>query len=334
MNEEEHQEELKNEDLGDVIRKLNNSETGIDTVMEIYGKASELSDIESRQMWHIMIRMSIRRKVPKDYYPNWPESQRCAMFISSCVAKYYSDRAKTSVCKKFEDEGLTEEDLGKVCEYITNVAPVKIHFPAKKVIPGLLEDPYYRNKYEIGTSTIYPVEESVEKFDEYKVDEKRKEEGIFGGAYRRAKNDERLKYGVLDFANKLEYTDNTYGDAYIQLKNHVKEKCTITAFDSYIIMDSSKYTHLSTFDHTYHLIDHFCDFAMDELKCDIDVIDNKREYGLGFVDYIEVQVHGTISLETDVEYIGLDKKLEGELDGELEEIKKRYGVEHKWIEYK
>ena len=53
---------------------------------------------------------------------------------------------------------------------------------------------------------------------------------LFGKSYDKAKDEERIKYGVINFVNDHEGIKNCaqFGSSFLVLKNTIRRRCTIT----------------------------------------------------------------------------------------------------------
>jgi hypothetical protein len=106
--------------------------------------------------------------------------------------------------------GYDEGDLMLMREYITHQAPIIIHVNLSNVIKYLNNDTQYRNLFETkksGGSVSYT---GRKKWENY----------LFGNVYDHCKDSERVKYGVMNFANDKNGNPlcQNYGKSVIVLK--------------------------------------------------------------------------------------------------------------------
>lgn len=74
---------------------------------------------------------------------------------------------------------------------------------------------------------------------------------MFDKKYSKAKDHERVKYGVINFTNDPKGVNCAvgYGQSYMLLKNHVRERCTMTDKDS-----SASDAQIGTFKYCFHVL--------------------------------------------------------------------------------
>ena len=110
------------------------------------------------------------------------------------------------------------------------------------------------------------------------------EHEAFGGAYDNAKPQDRPKYGALNFRGHLSGGSPRFGSAFFRLKSHVHQRATFCFPESYFSPN-----HFSTTEGIAQLIKLFAQSRLDQLD-----------------HYIEAHIHGTLSLEQDIETLVLD----------------------------
>jgi hypothetical protein len=107
-----------------------------------------------------------------------------------------------------------QEIIGRIKQ-----APVAIQFYPERLLGQLIQDSYYRNAFEVGTST------GSSSLKQRKV----WEDALFSQSYEKAAPVERVKYGFLHGFAPVRLT---YGDSLLLLKEEIKERCTLTIGDS------------------------------------------------------------------------------------------------------
>jgi len=172
-----------------------------------------------------------------------------------------------------------QQQHAEVLQRITD-APVAIQFYPERILGKMINDSHYRNAFETGSSTG---SSSLKSRKEW-------EDTLFGGSYATATAGERVKYGYLAGFSSVRLT---YGDSLLVLKEHVKNRCTVTVGDSsnptskpYLLSDPISLLHDS--------------------KCTYN--SKGWSFAWGYDTYLEAQVHGSIHLSSDVEKLVLDEK--------------------------
>jgi hypothetical protein len=114
--------------------------------------------------------------------------------------------------------------LLRTFDWIQNRAPLIIHVCLPKVLELLYHDTHFRSQFETGTSggAFSP------------VGRRRWESRVFFGAYDKAADAERVKYGTLNLLNDPAgmQTCAQYGRSILVLRQHVRERVTWTHVDS------------------------------------------------------------------------------------------------------
>jgi len=178
-------------------------------------------------------------------------------------------------------------------------APIIIHIDLDSVGRYLMEDSYYRNQFETGTTkglNILPIREGWE-------------EKLFGECYKDALPFERPKYGVLDIMNDPEgvAAAKEYGRSYAILKQ-ARFRCTITPRDSG--QPSVGFEHAGTLDMCAHVLSEFSDEELREVHRVATAPDSRHRIGdsrqiEGF-NYKELQLHGELDLKKHVKRLVVD----------------------------
>jgi hypothetical protein len=229
-----------------------------------------------------------------------------------------------------------EEQAQIVCHF----HPDRILADGVSVIEGLLRDERYRSQFETGVSNgiLGTLPGSERDFWETR---------LFGGVYSLMATapDERPKYGALDF---LGYSDGAapfFGSCYFVLAAAVARRCTFTVGDS---SDGAEVGVVGAMDWIMAGLMRSVESGWCFGEADLSVpslvsrlahrpATRPRAPGdqpLGRVleqHYIEVQVHGTLDLTTDVEMLVVDPSFRGTPTGEaLEVLCSRFAIPLRW----
>ncbi len=181
---------------------------------------------------------------------------------------------------------------------LNSLLPITMNFHPNILINGITtlasiaKSGFYRSQFETQSSnggmTAYPGGERWIW-----------EKDIFGGAYDTAENSIRPKYGALNYTHDRAGAARRFGSCHFRLRHHLIERTSFCYPDSYFQPEH---------------------FAVADPKPLIELA-IKNEQGLDPIldNYIEAQVHGTISLKEDVEAIVLDPCYRNTLTQEIAE---------------
>ena len=127
---------------------------------------------------------------------------------------------------------------------------------------------------------------------------------MFNGCYDKTDAIDRPKYGCLNIAGDVEgcVQARYYGVCVMILKPHVRQRCTFFSQDSCDFKKKSDC--LATAEYYAHVLHQYSD---DELKSLLTVCKDARIRGCVCTaeSYKEVQIHGPLSLERDVQALSL-----------------------------
>lgn len=125
--------------------------------------------------------------------------------------------------------------------YIENYAPIIIHIHISKHMEFFIKDTHYRSQFETNKSSGSLSRTSRTQWEDRMFDKK----------YSKAKDFERVKYGVINFTNDPKGVNCAlgYGISYLLLKEHVRARCTMTDMDS-----SNASSQIGTFKYCFHVI--------------------------------------------------------------------------------
>ena len=232
---------------------------------------------------------------------------------------------------------------------IRRSARVALHFHPDRPVPngrtvaeGLLAEGVYRNQFETSISNGGVTAVLGGRRD---VCEQR----LFGGAYHapEVKAGHRPRYGSLDLLSHPEGPSPRFGSCYFVLAAPVSERCTFTYQDSH--SNPNEIGTLQEFDGVFAAIlrdAFFHDCALGERNLTVATLLDRMEQALvnpvaprGSVgspfrnlnQYVEAQVHGRVSLASDVDAVVVDPSFQGTQTAEhLAELCRRHHVDLQW----
>eukprot|EP00746_Dinoflagellata_sp_MGD_P012122 gnl/MRDRNA2_/MRDRNA2_125681_c0_seq1.p1 gnl/MRDRNA2_/MRDRNA2_125681_c0~~gnl/MRDRNA2_/MRDRNA2_125681_c0_seq1.p1 ORF type:complete len:504 (-),score=69.10 gnl/MRDRNA2_/MRDRNA2_125681_c0_seq1:8-1519(-) len=269
-------------------------------------------------------------------HPNSIEGngQSAEHILKPCQQKALSVAAVK--CEKAHKQGLVKlrrrvkklqrdpEDVNKLLDHIRNKARIVIHFKPQEIAKILAKDTHYRNQFETNTSN--GVRDKTRRASW--------EESLFDGAYNNAANCERPKYGVLNVVNDPRGVKacSQYGDSYLQLGATVRGRTTLSSEDSSRIAERGG-AGVATVCACAHVIDEYTD---SELCATLDV-SSGRKLGLDsqvIQRYKEVQIHGDVRLDKDVEFVCVHPrhKANKKTRKEVEDMCERHSLPLIWME--
>jgi hypothetical protein len=215
------------------------------------------------------------------------------MAVTYCFkkSKISSKNTYLNVLVKFIELGYTEEHLKKTLNFISNNVQAIIHIHINKLIDFFLKElqndgkTYYRNQFETGTS-------SGALSKTHRIDW---EKNLFNGIYNDSTNEEKVKYGVINLLAHKEgvKTAYAYGNSYMILKKEVNDRLSFVSGDS-----SMKQLHIATFKHPCIVMNMLDNILLDTL---IKVSNGLIPPSTQKYNYIELQVHGPVNIQRDVE---------------------------------
>lgn len=204
-------------------------------------------------------------------------------------------QARPILIERLKKMGYDEEVVDKIEAYLKNVAPIITHFHPKNILNKLLSDTHFRSLFEIGTGSGSTSIVSRNKW----------EKEIFLDLYTSCTAFERPKYGCFNILNNpagVIYA-SAYGDSYLVFKDHVRIRATIADGDT------SVSRLLGVTDYCLHIVNNFGD---QELLSVINIVNNEIPYGEYILSkYKEIQIHGEIKLDTDIETIAMNSLHKG-----------------------
>ena len=117
---------------------------------------------------------------------------------------------------------------------------------------------------------------------------------MFTLKYSKAKDFQRVKYGVINFTNDPKGVGAclSYGQSYFLLKPHVRERCTFTDKDS-----SNADSSIATFKYCFRILSKMKE---DELRAAFSASKAQEVSSKCVSAYKEIQVHGPIQFSKDI----------------------------------
>jgi hypothetical protein len=222
------------------------------------------------------------------------ETQQKALICTMKKAQIFSDRTssiiKMKFLEKYKNNELWNENLIPVIiDYILN-ADIIIHFKFKNLYPHFKNDTHYRNLFEVhtsGGSKDYNARSNWEN-------------NLFSNIYKDSHPSEKVKYGCINLYQSKRgcLSATAYGESYLILKKDIKKRCSFVCGDS-----STEQPYLANFDKLNHLLVWLNDSTIENI---IKIIHGESIKDDNY-PYIEVQIHGDIIWNRDVEKIMINK---------------------------
>jgi hypothetical protein len=223
------------------------------------------------------------------------DKQKLALTWSNKKAKIFSKNVKLNIAEKLIELNYSPKDLDLLQDYIQNKVNVLIHLKLENVIDFFLRDEYYKNGFEINTLA----ENWIKSRTGW-------ENNLFNNIYNNAEPKERVKYGALDLFNNpngIFCCIKFYGDSYFTLKRNTHDRITFVVGDSCL-----KEVHMATFKHCNIIFNLMPIKLLEEILYKIKNNKNYELYKSNYRSYIEAQIHGLLSLKTDIESLNVPKK--------------------------
>lgn len=231
-------------------------------------------------------------------------------------SKIFSKNVYDNLLISFINKGLTENELKTTLEYIKHKAPVTINFSMDILGKALSEDDRYKSRFEVYNTDDLPSRQQWEN-------------KLFNRIYdKTTKQFERVKYGALNITNRPNGIQacTAYGDSFMVLKNHIKQRATFTLGDS-----SKMEIHLC-------MADNFCNILLYLDDCNllddvINVATEKVTHADYLGEYIECQMHGTVLYNRDIKKLCINRRHINDtlMVHYLDEFSLKNNVPYEWI---
>lgn len=222
--------------------------------------------------------------------PLLTEIQQKGIDFSFKKSKIYHTSTYLNVVKLFMDLGYDEQDLKQVLDYML-VVPVTINFPSK-LLPEFIADGRYKNCFEVSKGNQCGYGQTRKVWERF----------LFKGIYDNATPKECVKYGAINLFSEPNglIACSPYGGSVFVLKNNVKERMSITPADSI-----HQEWVLATFKWCCQLFLHITKEVLTDLIKFVRREINVHNY---MCDYIEVQIHGDVLFDRDIEKVILENE--------------------------
>lgn len=249
---------------------------------------------------------------------NLTDTQIKALQMVFKESKIFSKIHERKILSKLESYGLTQYDLQNVITYIQEKVPIIIHTFLRN-LKKVCNDNKYRNAFETGItngSTAF-------------IDRKDWENNLFQKIYANSPSNERVKYSALNITNdpRGDRVCHVYGDCYLILKEHVKERASFifgdSSWRSVFCISTFKYPLAMLNEMPIQFLYHLTKLASDNLdknkihqhaSAKYIATSKERELSLPIkyesmdFKYIESHIHGDILLERDVQCVVINDK--------------------------
>lgn len=188
--------------------------------------------------------------------------------------------------------GKNEDDLVKITNYIMYEVPIIIHVHINKHMKFFAKDTHYRNQFETGHTSG---SNNLQMRTGW-------ETRLFEKKYDGAEKSERVKYGTINFTKDVKGVSacRSYGQSYLVVKPHVRSRCTFTDADSCV-----EHSIVGTLHYCIHVLNQLND---KELLATFDAVEGKSSTSTVISTYKEIQIHGPIEFEKDIQKIYVSKK--------------------------
>lgn len=237
--------------------------------------------------------------------------------LDYCIKKsrVFSKSVYGNLLVKIIKLGFKESDLQHTLEHIKNVTSITINFKMEVMAVPLSQDSKYKSYYEVHNVTSYPARDQWE-------------DTLFNRLYDHQTTlaSERVKYGALNITNSNTGGAVGYGDCFMVLKNHIKQRATCTYGDS-----SKQEIHLCMPDNFCNILLYLDDTSVTNI---MNIAIGKISSAIPTSEYIECQIHGDLIFARDVEMLVINPKYKNDpnMVKYLKQFKINNGVPFVWNE--
>ena len=256
-----------------------------------------------------------------------PESvalDECQLAAISHVNEYVKTceiEAESGAKDQLSSSEYLRQEHDRIADLICSNFPIDVHFHPDRiavdgtsVIAGLLRSMKYDNQYVSGVSNGL-LDNSITGA---RGNSRRKqwEARLFGCAYDGHADSLRPKYGAINLFKSLDGACPRFGSCYLRLKPEVRDRCTLTYGDSHtepeyigtpklpklilqaLCMDYSDSGKAGNTGASLRTVSQRLEISRNETQGEIPtrILD----------DYVEVQVHGDLRIDRDVDYLSVD----------------------------
>jgi Protein of unknown function (DUF3626) len=225
-----------------------------------------------------------QKQCANDKFNLLSDYQKCAVKYITNKSKIYCKENKEQVKQLWKKYGYDTATFDLLKDHIKNI-PLIIHFSFDSLCTFFENDTKYRNCFEIRNHGRDSFREHVEDF-------------LFNRIYGLVPAEHKVKYGCLNLylAKHGVTSASGYGDAYMIVKNDVKDRVSFVVGDSF-----QKPQHIATFKYFDHILLSLHESTVNNM---VKVISNQT-----FIDdtypYVEAQIHGNVIFARDIECLML-----------------------------
>lgn len=245
---------------------------------------------------------------------NMTSKQIKALDYCTKKSRIFSKSVYGNLLVKIIELGFTENDLQQTLDYIKNTTEITINFNMESMAKPLSEDYKYKSRYEVHNLASFHGRDQWEDI-------------LFNRIYdHTALPGERVKYGALNITNYKYGGAKVYGDSFMVLKNHIKQRTTCTLGDS-----SKQEIHLC-------MPNNFCNILLYLDNASVTDIMNiaigRTKTAAPTLEYIECQIHGDVIFARDVEMLVINSRHKNDptILQYLKQFKRNNGVNYVWNE--
>ncbi|KYK67058.1 hypothetical protein TGPRC2_218215 [Toxoplasma gondii TgCatPRC2] len=244
--------------------------------------------------------------------------------IQQSVMEHVTSQAMTQsavvrlrIQRQLRTAGVSAADLENVEEYLVHKMPLTIAVDLLNVVPHLLEDNSYRNRFELKSQAQLA-----------EVSERRSWEGqLFNGIYDHSsvRPEHRPKRGLLNLY-LYPYADSRFhpsGQAFLLLEEHVRVRVTVAASQD---IRGNRRHRVGTLPDMWHVLELL---GKEQLQTVLDLANGRRKRPVFFDENkrAEFHVHGALDLTKDVAAIAVRKseyEAKGRTRDYLDQISQKY----------
>jgi hypothetical protein len=232
-----------------------------------------------------------------------------AMEISIKKSKIHEKNLYYHINEKFINNDIDIKYVDIIKEFIKS-SSITTRMKNIEIFENFIINPFIQNRFYNKTK-----EDLLN--DSYFQYRYKKESKLFNKTYDDIEPSNRIKYGSINIKNLIEGDENSksYGDISIFYKNEIKNRCTFTYGNSEETM-----MYICTYDYFLHLLYHM---PINDIKLIIELIE-KNESKLKMKTYIEVQIHGSINILSDIEKITLPYNLYKQYENKIKKFNETY----------
>ena len=272
----------------------------------------DISQYDDEKRWSHVNKCLLDQENNASLQPVLTKTQETAISICNRRAQIFSSAVTDHVTSKLVSLGYSENDLPILEKYFETKVRFVIHIRIENALQHILKDEFYRNLFEVGRSGGATNQYARKAW----------EDNLFNRVYANSPGWERVKYCALNLTcDAMGSPAIGYGESFMVIRREVHDRI------SFCVGDSSRCeTHMATF--KYPLIV-FNLISRDLLKELLDLAKTgKRTYPSHYMEYLEGQIHGPVSIKRDIESLHVPKRYQHNADimQKLSEFVKLYNI--------